>query len=150
MPHLVIHYTPQLDQEADLGALCRDLAKHLIELRDADDRAIFPPGGTRVLAYPAKHYAVSDGGSAGMVATGQGDYAFIYLNLRMGQGRDPTAIERAGALITERTKAHLQALMAKRYIGVTVQIDVGQEVYDHKFSNLHPLFKSAAGKPTTQ
>ncbi|NCW80811.1 MAG: 5-carboxymethyl-2-hydroxymuconate isomerase, partial [Betaproteobacteria bacterium] len=70
MPHLVIHYTPQLDQEADLGALCRDLAKDLIELRDISDRPIFPPGGTRVLAYPAKHYAVSDGGSAGLAATG--------------------------------------------------------------------------------
>ncbi|NCW83082.1 MAG: hypothetical protein EBV68_14630, partial [Betaproteobacteria bacterium] len=59
-------------------------------------------------------------------------------------------IQRAGELITERTKAHLQALMAKRYIGVTVQIDVGQEVYDHKLSNLHPLFKGAAGTPAQQ
>ena len=28
-----------------------------------------------------------------------------------------------------------------RHIGVTLQIDEGQEVFDAKHSNLHPLFK---------
>ena len=36
---------------------------------------VFPTGGVRVLAYPAAHCAVADG---------ERDYAFVYLNLRMG------------------------------------------------------------------
>jgi 5-carboxymethyl-2-hydroxymuconate isomerase len=30
--------------------------------------------------------------------------------------------------------------MAQRHIGITLQIDVGPEVFDAKHSNLHPLF----------
>ena len=31
--------------------------------------------------------------------------------------------------------------MAQRHIGITLQIDVGPEVFDAKHSNLHPLFQ---------
>ena len=33
--------------------------------------------------------------------------------------------------------------MAQRHIGITLQIDVGPEVFDAKHSNLHPLFQAA-------
>jgi len=33
--------------------------------------------------------------------------------------------------------------MARRHIGITLQIDEGAEVFDAKHSNLHPLFRSA-------
>ena len=49
--------------------------------RDDDGKQVFPTGGTRVLAYPAAHYAVADG---------KGDHGFVYLNLRMAAGRAPT------------------------------------------------------------
>jgi 5-carboxymethyl-2-hydroxymuconate isomerase len=34
----------------------------------------------------------------------------------------------------------MAGVMAKRYLGITVQVDVGQEAYDNKHSNIHPLF----------
>ena len=37
-------------------------------------------------------------------------------------------------------KAHFEPLMAAMHIGVTLQIDVGAEVFDAKHSTLHPLF----------
>ena len=36
-------------------------------MRDEEGGQVFPTGGTRVLAYPAAHYAVADG---------KGDYGF--------------------------------------------------------------------------
>ena len=62
MPHLVILYTPQLDRDTDMTALCRKLADTMIAQRDESGKAVFPVGGTRVLAYPATHFAVADGG----------------------------------------------------------------------------------------
>ena len=59
----------------------------MLAQRDEGGQAVFPAGGTRVLAYPAPHFAVSDGGAAGRAAGGDGDYGFAYLNLRMGRGR---------------------------------------------------------------
>ncbi|MBP7565040.1 MAG: 5-carboxymethyl-2-hydroxymuconate isomerase [Burkholderiaceae bacterium] len=149
MPHLVILYTPNLERDTDMTALCRALADAMIAFRDDAGRAVFPVGGTRVLAYPAAHFAVADGGAAGRAAgthkgvdgTGDGgDYAFVYLNLRMGQGRTDAVVKAAGAALREVAQRHFAPIFDQRHIGITFQVDVGTEAFDSKHSNLHPLF----------
>ena len=143
MPHLVILYTGQLDAEVDMKALCRQLADAMLTVRDEDGKPVFPTGGTRVLAYPAPHYAVADGGAAGKAAGGTGDYAFAYLNVRMGRGRSAATQQRAGQTLLAVAQAFFAPVMAQRHIGITLQIDEGPEVFDAKHSNLHPLFNKA-------
>ena len=140
MPHLVILYTANLEAETNMGALCRRLADTMLTVLDEEGRQVFPTGGTRVLAYPAPHYAIADGGAAGRAAGGTGDYAFVYLNLRMGRGRTDATKKRAGDALLAGAKEHFEPLFTQRHIGVTLQIDEGQEVFDAKVSNLHPLF----------
>lgn len=154
MPHLVILYSGQLDAETNMRALCRTLADTMLAVPDDAGQQVFPSGGTRVLAYPAAHWAISDGGAAGLAAglppgaphasgtppADPGDYAFVYLNLRMGRGRTEATQQRAGQAIMEATQTHFAELFALRRIGITLQIDVGAEVFDAKHSNLHPLF----------
>jgi 5-carboxymethyl-2-hydroxymuconate isomerase len=132
MPHLVILYTANLEPETDMTALCRGLADTMLEVQDESGAQVFPTGGTRVLAYPAPHFAVADG---------QADYAFVYLNLRMGKGRTDATKKRAGDALLMRAKAHFQPIFMQRHIGMTLQIDEGHEVFDAKHSNLHPLFQ---------
>ena len=134
MPHLVILYTANLDQETDMTALCRSLAETMLAVQDDNGAQVYPTGGTRVLAYPAPHYAVADG---------KADYAFVYLNLRMGKGRSETTQKRAGDALLMATKAHFQPIFMQRHIGITLQIDEGKEVFDGKHSNLHPLFSKS-------
>lgn len=131
MPHLVIVYTPNLDAETDIGALCRRLADTMLAVRDEQGAQVFPTGGTRVLAYPAAHYAVADG---------SGDHAFCYFNLRMGRGRSAAVQQTAGQALADAAKAHFAPVLARRPVGLTLQVDVGNEVFDAKFGNLHPLF----------
>lgn len=131
MPHLVILYTPQLDAETDMSALCRTLADSMLTVRDDADKQVFPTGGVRVLAYPAAHSAVADG---------QREYGFVYLNLRMGRGRSAAVQQRAGEALMAATRAHFAPLLAQRYLGITLQIDEGPEVFDAKQSTIHPLF----------
>ena len=158
MPHLVILYTPNLDLPAgqggtDMTALCRALADTMVAQRDEADKPVFPLGGVRVLAYPAAHFAVSDGGAAGQAAgfSGEaGSYAFVYLNLRMGRGRmgrgrGAAVHASVGKALEACAKAHFATQLAQRPIGVTLQIDEGPEVFDAKNSSLHPLF--TAPKP---
>ena len=140
MPHLVILYTAQLDAETDMGRLCRQLADTMLTVKDEAGKQVFPTGGTRVLAYPAAHHAVADGGAAGRAAGGTGDYAFVYLNLRMGIGRSAATHKQAGDSLLACAQAHFEPLFARRHIGLTLQIDEGHEVFDAKHSNLHPLF----------
>ena len=150
MPHLVILYTANLDAVVDMPALCRELADAMLTVRDEAGAQVFPTGGTRVLAYPAPHFAVADGGAAGRAAgagkTGvstsdPGEYGFMYLNLRMGRGRTAATEQIAGRALLAATRARLDAVMATRHIGLTIQIDEGPEVFDAKHSTLHPLFK---------
>ena len=131
MPHLVMLYTGNLEKETDMQQLCRRLADTMLEVRDEEGRQVFPTGGTRVLAYPAAHYAVADG---------KRDYAFIWLNLRMGRGRSEQTKQRAGEALLATAKAHFEPLFAQRLLGLTLQVDEGQEVFDAKHSTIHPLF----------
>jgi 5-carboxymethyl-2-hydroxymuconate isomerase len=144
MPHLVILYTPNLEQRTDLTALCRALADTMLEVRDEEGRQVFPTGGTRVLAYPAAHYAVADGGDAGEAAGLGRDYGFIYLNVRMAGGRSAATQRKAGDALLARAKAHLGPLFSQMALGMTLQIDESPgQVYDGKHSSLHPLFNKA-------
>ncbi len=132
MPHLVILYTPNIERETDMSALCRTLADTMLEQRDEDGKQVYPTGGTRVLAYPAAHYAVADG---------KADYAFVYLNLRMASGRSAAVKKNVGDALLEQTKRHFATIFDKRHIGITLNIDESPgQVYDGKHSNLHPLF----------
>ena len=131
MPHLVMLYTPQLDAETDFGRLSRKLADAMLTVRDESGAQVFPTGGTRVLAYPAAHYAVADG---------SGDYGFIYFNVRMAKGRSAAVHQAVGETLAATIRDELAPLLARRPVGLTLQVDEGHEVFDAKLGNLHPLF----------
>ncbi len=132
MPHLVVLYSGNLESETDMTVLCRRLADAMLSVHDEHGQQVYPTGGVRVFAYPASHYAVADG---------QHDYAFVYLNLRMGRGRTDAVKQRAGETLLAAAKTHFEPLFARRYIGLTLQVDEGQEVFDAKHSTIHPLFR---------
>jgi 5-carboxymethyl-2-hydroxymuconate isomerase len=152
MPHLVILYTPNLDKPkeqggVDMTSLCRQLADTMIAQRDEADKPVFPIGGVRVLAYPAAHFAVADGGENGGpagIASGytgnHAGYAFVFLNLRMGRGRSSVVHTNVGKALEACVKEFFAEQLATRPIGLTLQIDEGPEVFDAKNSSLHPMF----------
>lgn len=132
MPHLVILYTPNIEPKTDLSALCRTLADEMLKLRDEAGKQVFPTGGTRVLAYPAAHYAVADG---------KGDYGFMYLNVRMASGRSNAVTKEVGDKLLAVVEKHFAPIFDQELIGITLQVDESPgQVYDGKHSSLHPMF----------
>lgn len=130
MPHVVIQYTPNI--ATDMDALCEELLAVLIAQKDDNGQQLYPIGGTRVLAYPAQHYAVADA---------KGDYAFVYINARVAAGRSPATLAESGDAMLAVVKRRFAELFERQLIGITLQIDVSPgQVYDAKHSNLHPLF----------
>ena len=132
MPHLVILYTPNLEPKIDMDKLCRSLADTMLTQLDEAGKQVFPTGGTRVLAYPAAHYAVADG---------KRDYGFVYLNLRMGSGRSDAIKKEAGRALIDCARAFFEPVFKDNLVGLTLQIDEGVQVFDGKLGNLHPLFQ---------
>ncbi|MEL0030711.1 MAG: 5-carboxymethyl-2-hydroxymuconate isomerase, partial [Betaproteobacteria bacterium] len=47
MPHLVIYYTRNLDDETDIDRLCRSLADAMLQIKDDAGSPVFPEGGIR-------------------------------------------------------------------------------------------------------
>jgi 5-carboxymethyl-2-hydroxymuconate isomerase len=132
MPHVILQYTANLESEVDMPALCREIAAVLIEQKDEAGAPLFPVGGTRVLAYPARVYAVADG---------KADYRFCYINIRIASGRSQAAKKQAGDAVLGKVKARFASAFEKHHVGVTLQIDESPgQVYDAKHSNVHTLF----------
>ena len=125
MPHLKIEYTPNIEAQAQMGALCKKRACTLVEMEDGHGRSLFPFDGTRVLMYPAVHFAVADG---------EQDKAFVYLNLRIAPGRNAEQVKSAGEALLAVTREHLGPLVAQRPLRVTLHIDVGNPVYEGKLA----------------
>jgi len=86
----------------------------MLAARDEGGSVVFPPGGTRVLAYPAAHHAIADGGAAGKAAGGDGDYAFVYLNLRMNRGRTATTQQAVGKAVEAVVLQHFAELQHRQ------------------------------------
>ena len=81
MPHFTIEYSANLDGLVDMGATVEMVRKAAVET------GIFPLGGIRVRAVRCEHYAIADG---------KPDYGFLAMLLRLGEGRDLAARQRAG------------------------------------------------------
>ena len=131
MPHVVVQYTANLEPQAEIGALCQALAASLVAQRDERGVAVFPIGGTRVLAYPTPHFAVADGGA---------DRAFVFLDVRIAPGRSKDVVDAAGEALMVVVRGHFAEVFARRPIGITLQIDESAPAFGAKHSNLHPLF----------
>lgn len=128
MPHLNIQYTANLDALTDMGQLCNTLAATLVALRAEDGASpLFPVAGTRVMAWPAPHFAVADG---------QLGRTFIYMNLLITPGRSEALKKRAGDALLAAASAHLDPVFAQHAVGLTLHIDEGTPVYEGKRNNL--------------
>ena len=128
MPHLNIQYTANLDALTGMGQLCNTLAATLVALRGEDGVApLFPVAGTRVMAWPAPHFAVADG---------KPGRAFVYMNLLITPGRSEALKKRAGDALLAAASAHLDPVFAQHAVGLTLHIDEAAPAYEGKRNNL--------------
>jgi 5-carboxymethyl-2-hydroxymuconate isomerase len=113
MPHLVIHHTPNI--KTDFKVLCRTLLETILSIRDDQDKQVFPEGGTRVMRFPATDFSVGDG---------KGDYGFMFLSLRIIEGRSPAVIEETGDKLMAVIKQHVEPIFTQPTpMGITLNIE---------------------------
>jgi len=123
MPHLKLEYSANLEAHSDMPALCAALGRALTQMQDGDGQPVFPLLGTRVLAYPAAHYAVADGAP---------ERAFLYLNLRITPGRSGELLDRVGEELMDVVHAHCTPLAGVLALRTTLHIEEGRPVYEGK------------------
>jgi 5-carboxymethyl-2-hydroxymuconate isomerase len=129
MPHFTIEYSANLDARIDIGAACEVVRKAAVET------GMFPLGGIRVRAIRCAHFAIADG---------RHGLGFLDMVLRLGEGRDLAARQRAGAHIFKALSDHLDPVFADDTFALSFDMQINDKETSWKRNGIHDLLINEA------
>ncbi|CCD88489.1 putative 5-carboxymethyl-2-hydroxymuconate isomerase, HpcD-like [Bradyrhizobium sp. ORS 285] len=127
MPHFSIEYSANLDARVDVAAVCEIVRKA------ASETGIFPIGGIRVRALRCEHYAIADG---------KADYGFLAMLLRLGEGRDLPARQKAGEYVFKALSDYLDPVFASSKFALSFDMQINDAATSWKRNNIHDALKA--------
>ena len=107
MPHLMIDYSANVEQDVDMGAFCdtlRDVAASI----DA-----FPLAGVKVRAVRVDHYAIADGNP---------EHGFIDISVRIREGRDMQTKQNAAQKLFDAANEFVADVMQRRSLALSLEL----------------------------
>jgi len=126
MPHLIIEYTDNIKEEADIPALLKKVNDSLLSHSD-----IIPIGGLRSRAIELKDYRVADGTE---------DDAFVHATLKLGGGRTEEDKKALCDDLFQTIKDHFAEIYEKRYLALSMELyEFTNPTY--KQNNIHTRYK---------
>ena len=93
---------------------------------------IFPLGGIRVRAIRCEHYAIADG---------DGNFGFLDMVLRLGEGRDLATRQKAGEHIFKALSAYLDPVFANSKFALSFDMQINDKETSWKRNNIHEALK---------
>lgn len=129
MPHLIIEYTANVEADARISELMRVLNDVVIAHAD-----VFPIGGIRTRALRLDQYRMADGAE---------NDAFIHVTFRIKAGRPRAQTQRVCADLFAALRGHLAEVFARRYLGLTLELDEFDTHGFHVENNVHARFVPA-------
>jgi 5-carboxymethyl-2-hydroxymuconate isomerase len=129
VPHFTIEYSANLDGRLDMGKVVEIVRKAAVET------GIFPIGGIRVRAIRCEHYAIADGSAQA---------GFLAMLLRLGEGRDLAARQKAGEHIFKALSSHLDPVFAGTRFALSFDMQVNDKETSWKRNNIHEALKAEA------
>ena len=129
MPHFTIEYSANLNKRVDMAAVVELVRKAAVET------GIFPIGGIRVRAIRCEHYAIGDGNP---------QFGFLSMLLRLGEGRDLPARQKAGEHIFKVLSAYLDPVFAGSKFALSFDMQINDKDTSWKRNNIHDALKVEA------
>ena len=129
MPHFTIEYSANLDGRVDMAKVVELVRKAAVET------GIFPIGGIRVRAIRCEHYAIADGSAQS---------GFLAMLLRLGEGRDLAARQKAGEHIFKALSSHLDPVFAASRFALSFDMQINDKETSWKRNNIHEALKMEA------
>ena len=126
MPHFTIEYSANLDARVEMADIVEVVRKAAVET------GIFPLGGIRVRALRCEHYAIADGNP---------QHGFLAMVLRLGEGRDLAARQKAGEHIFRTLSDHLDSVFAKSKFALSFDMQINDKATSWKRNNIHDALK---------
>lgn len=122
MPHLRLEYSANLDQKADMSAVCRAAHEAILST------GLFEIGAPRVRAYPAPHYAIADR---------HVENGFVDMVFRLGAGRSAEDKKRAGDAIMAAVAAELAPLLVAPHFALSLEVVEIDPALSWKKNSMH-------------
>ena len=126
MPHFIMEYSANLDDDLDIPVLFERLNETAIATK------VFPIGGIRTRAIRCEHYRIAEGDP---------ENAFVYFTARVGAGRDLEVLKAACDKIFITVTEMLQPIYDKRYLSIGFEMAEIHPVLTYKKNNIHEKFK---------
>jgi 5-carboxymethyl-2-hydroxymuconate isomerase len=131
VPHLIIEYSANIENELGLDVLMSRLRDRAVET------GVFPLPGIRVRASRRDRFLIADGDP---------QHAFVHLMVRIGHGRRPEVRRQVADRLFEVLCDHLQEVATRRGLGLSLEVQEIDPVGSLKRNNLHErLAVSAPG-----
>ncbi len=114
MPHVIVDYSPNMEDRVDMAALC-DLLR-----RAAIETGILPMAGVRVRAVRADHVSIADGDPA---------HGYVDISVRLRGGRTLAARKAATEHVFAAARAFLEPVMARYPVALSFEMrDIDPEL----------------------
>lgn len=122
MPHIIIEYSANIEQEMDLDALMEKL--HVA----AADSGVFPVGGIRTRCSRRDRYRITDGDP---------DNAFVHVVARIGHGRPVEVRTSVGQTLFDILTQHMDPVYQRRGLGLSFEVQEIAPETSFKKNNMH-------------
>ena len=122
MPHLIVEYSANIEDQIALDALLDKL--HTCAL----GTGVFPLGGLRVRAHRTDAYRIADKAP---------ENGFVHITALIGHGRPLDVQQRAAEQLFGVLTAHLEELFAKSPLAISLNVQEFHPVLNFKKNNLH-------------
>ena len=107
MPHILLDYSPNMEERTDIAALCDTLRRAAIAT------GVFPMPGIRVRAIRVDHVSIADGDPA---------HGYVDISVRLRAGRDLATRQAAAQAIFAAAEAHLAPALARHSIALSLEM----------------------------
>lgn len=122
MPHLIMQYSPGLEQNLDMDALCVAMHEQMLAT------GVFPLAGIRVRAIRCDHAEVADR---------LAQNAFVDMVLRIGEGRGAEDRHRVGEQMMERAEEVCAKLLDQPHFALSLEIVEISRDFSWKTNSMH-------------
>ena len=129
MPHFIAEYTDNLEPQADLPGLFEKVHRVL------GDSGVFPLGGIRSRGVRLDTWRMADG---------KHDYAFVYMTLKVGHGRDLATREAVAQAVFAVITEHFAQLQAQRLLALSFEMIELHPQLNFKQNNVHAFLNNPA------
>lgn len=126
MPHFIIEYSSNLDDEIKMQKLMSKLHDTALET------GVFPLGGIRFRAVRCDTYLIADGDP---------ENAFVHMTLKLGHGRDEATRREVAEKLFEALKKYFQPVFTRRPLGLSFELVELEKELSFKENNIHKYIR---------